>query len=78
MTGGSIDNMKLIGAGNADVAFTQVDTAVDAINGNDKFPKKLPIKALVVMYVNLMSLIRLPASKPQTPPPRWFSRSGCR
>ena len=33
--------MKLIGSGNADVAFTQVDTAVDAVNGKDKFPKKL-------------------------------------
>src|SRR5262245_64793531 len=52
VTGGSIDNMKLIGAGNADVAFTQVDTAVDAVNGRDKFPKKLPIRALAVMYVN--------------------------
>ena len=57
VTGGSIDNMKLVAAGNADVAFTQVDTAVDAINGNDKFPKKLPIKALVVMYVNLMQVV---------------------
>ena len=51
--------MKLIGAGNADVAFTQVDTAVDAINGVDKFPKKLPIRALVVMYVNLMQVVTL-------------------
>ena len=59
VTGGSIDNMKLVGAGNADVAFTQVDTAVDAINGQDKFPKKLPIKALVVMYVNLMQVVTL-------------------
>jgi len=49
VTGGSLDNMKLIGSGNADVAFTQVDTAVDAINGIDKFPKKLPIRALAVM-----------------------------
>ena len=59
VTGGSIDNMKLVGAGNADVAFTQVDTAVDAVNGRDKFPKKLPIKALVVMYVNLMQVVTL-------------------
>ncbi len=35
--------MKLIGSGGADMAFTQVDTAVDAVNGRDKFPKKLPI-----------------------------------
>src|SRR5829696_5795487 len=48
VTGGSLDNMKLVGSGNADIAFTQVDTAVDAINGVDKFPKKLPIRALAV------------------------------
>ena len=59
VTGGSLDNMKLVGAGNADVAFTQVDTALDAVNGKDKFPKKLPIKALVVMYPNLMQVVTL-------------------
>lgn len=59
VTGGSLDNMKLIGSGNADVAFTQVDTAVDAVNGKDKFPKKLPIQALAVMYVNLMQVVTL-------------------
>lgn len=59
VTGGSLDNMKLIGSGGADMAFTQVDTAVDAVNGRDKFPKKLPIRALVVMYPNLMQVITL-------------------
>lgn len=59
VTGGSLDNMKLIGSGNADVAFTQVDTAVDAVNGKDKFPKKLPIRALAVMYVNIMQVVTL-------------------
>jgi len=42
VTGGSLDNMKLVGSGNADVAFTQVDTALDAVNGKDKFPKSCP------------------------------------
>lgn len=51
--------MKLIGSGGADMAFTQVDTAVDAVNGRDKFPKKLPIRALVVMYPNLMQVVTL-------------------
>jgi TRAP transporter TAXI family solute receptor len=59
VTGGSLDNMKLVGSGNADVAFTQVDTAVDAVAGRDKFPKKLPIRALVVMYPNLMQVVTL-------------------
>jgi uncharacterized protein len=59
VTGGSLDNMKLIGSGNADIAFTQVDTAVDAVNGRDKFPKKLAIRALAVMYSNLMQVVTL-------------------
>ena len=59
VTGGSLDNMKLVGSGNADIAFSQVDTAVDAVNGRDKFPKKLPIRALVVMYPNLMQIVTL-------------------
>jgi TRAP-type uncharacterized transport system substrate-binding protein len=36
VTGGSLDNMKLVGSGNADGAFTQVDTALDAVNGKDR------------------------------------------
>ena len=59
VTGGSLDNMKLVGSGNADVAFTQVDTALDAVNGKDKFAKKLPIRALAVMYPNLMQVVTL-------------------
>jgi TRAP transporter TAXI family solute receptor len=57
VTGGSVDNLKLIGAGNADIAFSQVDAAWDAINGKGKFPTKLPIRALAVLYPNHMHLV---------------------
>jgi TRAP transporter TAXI family solute receptor len=60
VTGGSVDNMKLIGAQKADVAFTQVDTAVDALNGVDKFTSgKVPVRSLVVMYPNIMQIVTL-------------------
>jgi hypothetical protein len=63
VTGGSVDNMKLINAGNADVAFTQVDTAVDAINGRDKFSSgKVPVRALTVLYTNFMHVVTLESS----------------
>ena len=63
VTGGSVDNMKLIGAGKVDVAFTQVDTAVDAINGRDKFTAaKVPVRALAVLYTNYMQIITLDGS----------------
>jgi TRAP transporter TAXI family solute receptor len=59
VTGGSVANLQLIGSGKADIAFTQVDAAWDAINGTDKFTAtgKLPIRALVVMYPNHMQVV---------------------
>lgn len=52
VTSASIDNMKLIGAGKADIAFTMADTAWDGYNGSGKFPGKLPLRAIVVLYAN--------------------------
>ena len=58
VTGGSVANLQLIGSGKADIAFTQVDAAWDAINGQGKFASgKLPIRALVVMYPNHMHVV---------------------
>jgi TRAP transporter TAXI family solute receptor len=59
VTGGSVANLQLIASGKADIAFTQVDAAWDAINGTDKFTPtgKLPIRALVVMYPNHMHVV---------------------
>ena len=58
VTGGSVDNMKLVGSKKADLAFSQVDAAWDAINGLDKFSSgKLKIQALVVMYPNVMHVV---------------------
>jgi TRAP transporter TAXI family solute receptor len=62
VTGGSVDNLKLVGSGRADLAFAQVDAAWDAINGQDKFPTKLPIRALVVMYPNHMHVVTVEGS----------------
>ncbi len=58
VTGGSVANLQLIGSGRADIAYSQVDAAWDAINGTDKFASgKLPIRALVVMYPNHMHVV---------------------
>src|SRR5215204_1231455 len=37
VTGGSVDNLKLIGSEQSEVAFTMVDAARDALMGEDKF-----------------------------------------
>jgi len=57
VTGGSVDNLKLIGSGKADIAYAQVDASWDAVRGQDKFSSKLPIRALVVMYPNHMHVV---------------------
>jgi uncharacterized protein len=57
VTGGSVANLQLIGQNKADMAFSQVDAAYDAVNARGKFPSKLPIRALVVMYPNHMHLV---------------------
>ena len=63
VTGGSVANLQLIGSGKADLCFTQVDAAWDAINGTDKFASgKLPIRALAVMYPNHMHVVTVEGS----------------
>lgn len=57
VTGGSVANLQLIASGKADMCFSQVDAAWDAINGLDKFPQKLPVRALAVMYPNHMHAV---------------------
>jgi TRAP transporter TAXI family solute receptor len=52
VTSASVDNIKLVGAGKADVAFTLGDTAADGYNGTGKFKEKVPVRALAVLYAN--------------------------
>ncbi len=52
VTSASVDNVKLVGAGKADVAFTLADTAADGHNGVGKFKEKVPIRTLAVLYAN--------------------------
>src|SRR5213593_427221 len=59
-TTASVDNMKLIRDGKADVAFTLADTAFDAVNGKGSFAspeKPAAAKALAVLYSNLTHLV---------------------
>jgi TRAP transporter TAXI family solute receptor len=52
VTSGSVDNIKLVGAGKADVALTLADTASDGYHGVGKFKEKVPVRALAVLYAN--------------------------
>jgi uncharacterized protein len=58
VTGGSVDNLKLIGSGQAEVAFTMVDATLDAYKGEDKFKgNKVDVRALAVLYPNRMHVV---------------------
>lgn len=58
VTGGSVDNLKLIGAGKADIAFSMADASLDAQNGQDKFRgNKVAQKTLAVLYPNRMHVV---------------------
>lgn len=53
VTGGSIDNLKLVGSDRADIAFSMVDVAWDAYSGKDKFQgAQLGVRTLAVLYPN--------------------------
>ncbi len=59
-TTASVDNMKLIRDGKADIAFTLADTAFDAVNGRGSFAapeKAADAKVLAVLYTNLTHLV---------------------
>src|SRR5262247_2352531 len=60
VTGGSVDNLKLIGSGQAELAFTMVDATLDAYKGEDKFKgNKVDVRALAVLYPNRMHVVTI-------------------
>ena len=67
VTGGSVDNLKLIGAGKSELAFTMADAALDALKGEDKFKSgKVPLQALLVVYPNRMHVVTVEGTGIQT------------
>jgi TRAP transporter TAXI family solute receptor len=63
VTGGSVDNLKLLGAGKSEVAFSMVDTAWEAAQGVDKFKDgKINARTLMVLYPNRMHVVTIEAT----------------
>ena len=58
VTGGSVDNLKLLGAGKSEVGFSMVDAAWEAAHGEDKFKdNKVNARTLMVLYPNRMQVV---------------------
>lgn len=60
VTGGSVDNLKLIGTGKPYIGFTMADAAQDAFRGEDKFKSgKIDLRTLMVAYPNRMHVVTI-------------------
>jgi TRAP transporter TAXI family solute receptor len=60
VTGGSIDNLKLIASGKPYIAFSMADAGQDAYRGEDKFKgNKVPLKTLMILYPNRMHVVTI-------------------
>src|SRR5262249_9159828 len=58
VTGGSVDNLKLLGAGKSEIAFSMVDAGLDAMKGQDKFKgSPVNVRTLAVLYPNRMHVV---------------------
>ena len=58
VTGGSVDNLKLIASGKPYIGFSMADAGQDAYRGEDKFKgHKVPLRTLMVLYPNRMHVV---------------------
>lgn len=58
VTGGSVDNLKLVGSGKPYIGFSMADAAQDAYKGEDKFKSgKVAVRTLMILYPNRMHLV---------------------
>lgn len=58
VTGGSVDNLKLIGTGKPYIGFSMADASLDALKGEDKFKgSPVALRTLMVLYPNRMHVV---------------------
>ncbi len=59
VTGGSVDNCKLVAAGDADIGFSTLDSAYDAMTGTGAYAKdgKLDVRVLAVLYDSFLHVV---------------------
>ncbi len=59
VTGGSVDNCKLVAAGDADIGFSTLDSAFDAMTGTGAYAKdgKLDVRIFAVLYDSFLHVV---------------------
>lgn len=60
-TGGSIDNLRNLADGTAQLAFSTADAAADATAGREPFSERIPVQAVARVYDDFVHLV-VPAS----------------
>lgn len=59
VTGGSVDNCKLVAAGDADIGFSTLDSVYDAVQGVGAYQRdgKLDVRVLAVLYDSFLHVV---------------------
>jgi uncharacterized protein len=57
VTGGSVDNIKLLASKQAEIGFSMVDTAWEGLNGSGKFKERVPMRTLAVVHPLVMHVV---------------------
>jgi uncharacterized protein len=60
VTSASVENIKLVSGGKAEIGFSQTDTAADAVGGVGSFNEKQPVKAIARIYDNYAQVVAGP------------------
>lgn len=63
VTGGSVDNVNLVSAGDADLGFSTLDSVVDAVNATGAYAQggKRDVSVLAVLYDNVLHVVAQPS-----------------
>ncbi len=59
VTAAAVDNLKLVGAGEADLGYAYPDLSYDAMEGKAPFKGKLPVRMVAHLYVSYFHLVTL-------------------
>ncbi len=66
VTGGAVENPRLVGGGETDLGITNTSTGYFAVKGMKPYPKTLPIRAICLMYPSTFHMVTRKDSGIQT------------
>jgi hypothetical protein len=59
VTGGSVDNIKLLESGQAELGFMTGDVAADAVRAEGRFKKAVPLRTIVAIYSSPIHVVTI-------------------